>query len=123
MLINVTQPILLSTYFSICGLALARVRAHQPKGGGRTVNLEQLIGRLKGTPSFMENVTSWQTIPAREAQYAPFPDGLDPRLAPVLAARGIHRLYTHQRQAFDWAREGKDICVVTPTGLRKNAVL
>ncbi len=83
------------------------------------MNLEQLIGRLKGTPSFMENVTSWQTIPAREAQYAPFPDGLDPRLAPVLAARGIHRLYTHQRQAFDWAREGKDICVVTPTASGK----
>lgn len=31
MLINVTQPILLSTYFSICGLALARVRARNRK--------------------------------------------------------------------------------------------
>ena len=82
------------------------------------MNLEQLLGRLRNTPSFIENVTHWETIPAREAHYEPFPEGLDSRIAPVLAARGIHRLYSHQRQAFDLAAEGKDICVVTPTARR-----
>ena len=28
------------------------------------MNLEQLIDRLKRTPSFMENVTHWETLPA-----------------------------------------------------------
>lgn len=83
------------------------------------MNLEQLIDRLRHTPSFMENVTNWQVIPPREAEYAPFPDELDPRVAPVLSARGISRLYSHQRRAFDLAQEGKDLCVVTPTASGK----
>ena len=37
------------------------------------MNLEQLLDRLKNTPSFMENVTHWETIPAREAVYEDFP--------------------------------------------------
>ncbi len=83
------------------------------------MNLEQLIDRLQHTPAFMENVTHWEVIPAREAVYEPFPYGLDARMPPVLAARGIHRLYSHQRRAFDLAREGKDICIVTPTASGK----
>lgn len=83
------------------------------------MNLAQLIDRLQSTPSFMENVTHWETIPAREAEYAPFPASLDARIAPVLDARGIHRLYVHQRRAYDLAHEGKDICVVTPTASGK----
>ena len=83
------------------------------------MNLEQLIDRLRRTPSFMENVTHWETIPAKEAQFAPFPEELDSRLPPVLAARGVYQLYTHQREAFDRAAEGKDICVVTPTASGK----
>ena len=56
------------------------------------MNLEQLVDRLKRTPAFMENVTHWETIPAKEAEYADFPEYLDPRIAPVLAGRGVHRL-------------------------------
>ena len=62
------------------------------------MNLTQLLDRLRHT-DFMENVTHWETIPARPAQYAPFPEGLDARIPPVLNARGIERLYTHQAQA------------------------
>ena len=83
------------------------------------MNLEQLIGRLKKTPSFMENVTHWETIPAKEASFAPFPAELDNRLPPVLAQRGVYKLYSHQREAFDLAAAGKDICVVTPTASGK----
>ena len=83
------------------------------------MNLEQLVDRLKRTPAFMENVTHWETIPAKEAEYADFPEYLDPRIAPVLAGRGVHRLYSHQRQAIDLASQGKDICVVTPTASGK----
>ena len=83
------------------------------------MNLEQLLDRLKHTPSFMENVTHWETIPARDAQYADFPEQLDPRIAPVLAKRGIYQLYSHQRTAFDLAAQGQDICIVTPTASGK----
>ena len=83
------------------------------------MNLQQLLERLRGTPDFMENVTHWETIPAREARYEPFPDGLDPRIPPVLAGRGIYRLYSHQRQAYDLVEAGRDVCVVTPTASGK----
>lgn len=83
------------------------------------MNLEQLLGKLRHTPSFMENVTHWETIPARDAVYADFPAALDSRIPPVLASRGIYRLYSHQRQAFDLVEERKDICVVTPTASGK----
>ena len=64
------------------------------------MNLEQLLGRLRQTPAFMENVTHWETIAAKDAVYEEFPAQLDERIPPVLAARGIYRLYSHQRQAF-----------------------
>ena len=83
------------------------------------MNLEQLLDRLRHTPAFMENVTHWETIPAREARYEPFPESLDPRIPPVLAGRGIYRLYSHQREAYDLVEAGKDICVVTPTASGK----
>ena len=83
------------------------------------MNLNQLVDRLRHTPSFMENVAHWETIPAREAQYADYPESLDSRIPAALAARGVHRLYSHQRQAIDAAAAGKDICVVTPTASGK----
>lgn len=67
----------------------------------------------------MENVTEWRVLPAREAKYAPFPQELDARIVQVLKARGIERLYTHQRQALDCALAGRDFVVVTPTASGK----
>ena len=67
----------------------------------------------------MENVTEWRVLPAREAKYAPFPQELDARIVQVLKARGIERLYTHQRQALDCAIAGRDFVVVTPTASGK----
>src|SRR2546422_6825310 len=43
-------------------------------------------------------VTAIRRLPARGAEYAPFPDAIDERLRGVLEARGIDRLYTHQAQ-------------------------
>ncbi len=56
---------------------------------------------------------------AEAPQFADFPDDLHPKLKDVLAARGIERLYTHQRQAFDLARAGRNTVVVTPTASGK----
>jgi DEAD/DEAH box helicase domain-containing protein len=58
-------------------------------------------------------------MPARPGRYAPFPDELDPRLAAALRARGIDRLYSHQREAWDHLRAGRHIVVVTPTASGK----
>jgi DEAD/DEAH box helicase domain-containing protein len=74
---------------------------------------------LQRTPEFMENVTRWEKLPAREARYAPFPERIDPKLAGVLKVRGIQKLYTHQADAVHAALSGKNVVVVTPTASGK----
>ena len=83
------------------------------------MTLSEFVRALRDDPRFMENVTEWRVLPAREAKYAPFPQELDARIVQVLKARGIERLYTHQRQALDCAIAGRDFVVVTPTASGK----
>lgn len=66
-----------------------------------------------------KNITYWRTIPAKPAQYLPFPASLNPKVVKLLQDIGIDQLYTHQAQAFELASSGKDIVVVTPTASGK----
>ena len=66
-----------------------------------------------------KNVTFWQTIPEKPAQYRPFPSSLNPQIADLLRDKGIEQLYTHQAQAFELVSSSKDIVVVTPTASGK----
>lgn len=60
-----------------------------------------------------------KTIPARDASWAELPPGLDPRLKRALSSRGVDRLYSHQREAWELASAGRDVVVVTPTASGK----
>jgi DEAD/DEAH box helicase domain-containing protein len=64
-------------------------------------------------------LTAVRRFPARPARYADFPAGLHPLLASVLHGRGVERLYTHQRAAYDVVAEGGNVVVVTPTASGK----
>lgn len=83
------------------------------------MNAAQIIDRLRGDREFCSDLTAWRTIEARPARYAGFPEGLHPRLVEGLQRRGIHDLYTHQRQAVDAVLAGENVCVVTPTASGK----
>lgn len=83
------------------------------------MNLEQLIDSLKASPAFMENVTRWETIPARPARLAAFPPQIDARIPAMLKTRGVEALYTHQRQAVEAILRGENVVVVTPTASGK----
>jgi DEAD/DEAH box helicase domain-containing protein len=65
------------------------------------------------------HVTAVRRLPAVPAEYAPFPDGLEPRLITALAARGISQLYTHQTQVIAHALAGRHAVVITPTASGK----
>jgi DEAD/DEAH box helicase domain-containing protein len=56
---------------------------------------------------------------SREAEVVPLPDGLHPKLAAALAARGMERLYAHQLAAFEAAERGKNVIVSTGTASGK----
>lgn len=82
--------------------------------------LPELLRELRQDPEFMANVSYWTTIPARPAALVPFPPGLDVRIRDGLERRGITALYTHQAEAFEAARAGRDIVAVTPTASGKS---
>jgi len=83
------------------------------------VTLEQVVEKLRNDPKFMRNVTEWRELEERPARYGGFPPGLNAKLVKTLASRGIHNLFTHQRQAFDAIVAGENIVVVTPTASGK----
>ncbi len=57
--------------------------------------------------------------PAAPGEFAEMPEGVDPRLRTALERRGIHRLYTHQADAFGAIEAGRNVVIVTPTASGK----
>ena len=66
-----------------------------------------------------EILTSVRHYPAREAQWADFPDWVHPDLRDAYHAKGIRKLYTHQAAAAEAVHAGKNLVVVTPTASGK----
>ena len=79
--------------------------------------VRRLSDRLKR--KYRGRITGELTVPAREGCYEPIPQAIDPRLRSALSARGIDRLYSHQRAAWDAIRAGRHTVVVTPTASGK----
>src|SRR4051794_6696247 len=68
---------------------------------------------------FENQSTAVRRTPAREAEYGPFPESVDPKLREVLAKRGIEKLYTHQAEAYERVSNGENVVIVTPTASGK----
>ena len=83
------------------------------------MTIQEYISKLKNDPFFMDNVTSWQVMPARQARYGSFPESLDGRVIEALRHKGIERPYIHQSQAIQAALDHRDLVVVTPTASGK----
>ncbi|RLE05107.1 MAG: helicase [Candidatus Aminicenantes bacterium] len=58
-------------------------------------------------------------IPRREGNFHPFPEDVHPALIQALHQKGISQLYSHQYEAWEKARQRKNIIVVTPTASGK----
>ncbi|OXS76125.1 ATP-dependent helicase [Lysinibacillus sp. KCTC 33748] len=82
--------------------------------------ISELLSEWRYDEELKERIVHWQTLEGREAKYAPFPANLHPSLVKALQSRGIEQLYTHQRQAFDYAMEGVSFTAVTPTASGKS---
>jgi DEAD/DEAH box helicase domain-containing protein len=68
---------------------------------------------------FQGEITLDHVIPETSANFAALPLDLRPELVTALAGRGIHRLYTHQADAYEAVRKGRHLVVVTPTASGK----
>ncbi|KGR74175.1 DEAD/DEAH box helicase [Ureibacillus sinduriensis] len=83
-------------------------------------SIDDLLTEWRFDEELKQNILHWHTLEARAAKYASFPEELHPSIKKALEARGIKQLYTHQRQAFDYAINGNSFTAVTPTASGKS---
>jgi DEAD/DEAH box helicase domain-containing protein len=87
--------------------------------GAALVDVPQVIAELTSRDRTNEVITAVRQIPAREAQWAPRPDWVKPELAEAYRAKGTVQLYSHQAEAADRIRKGRNVVIVTPTASGK----
>lgn len=88
------------------------------KNKNRTI--DELIQEWQYDEELKQNIVHISTLEGRPARFADFPENLHPSIEKALNARGIEKLYTHQREAFDYAMEGKSFTAITPTASGKS---
>ena len=82
--------------------------------------LDRLTGGVGERPDTPDGwVTAVRRLPPRQADYADFPDGVDPMVRDILRDRGIEQLYTHQAAAIAHALGGRNVVITTPTASGK----
>ncbi|MDN7241076.1 DEAD/DEAH box helicase [Planococcus sp. N028] len=86
----------------------------------RRKTLPQLMDEWKIEPDMMERIVHWHTMKEKPAKYADFPSEMHASLKEALRKKGIEKLYTHQREAFDLAVSKKSFTAVTPTASGKS---
>ncbi|MED4226818.1 DEAD/DEAH box helicase [Neobacillus cucumis] len=82
-------------------------------------SLQEILSDLKFNHEFNDNIVTWHTIESKPAQTVPLPDDLHPVMQHSLQTRGIERLYTHQKSAYESIMNSKSIVAVTPTASGK----
>ena len=85
----------------------------------RSQALQKVIHELSGEGARISTITAVRHFPPLPADFVDFPDGLDERLVAALKKRGVERLYSHQREAFERVTGGDNVVVVTPTASGK----
>jgi len=104
---------------SLEGLAVRQQSPPQAARPATIATFQEALYKLAGRHHADEVLTAIKHIPAREAQFRPLPSWLRPELAAAYRAKGIEQLYSHQAEAAELARSGKNFVVVTPTASGK----
>ena len=83
------------------------------------MSLSSLLDYWKRDAETAPNLVAWRTLPPRPAQTGPFPDNLPTPVKQTLIAAGIHSLYSHQLEAWTYARKNENIILSTGTASGK----
>ena len=92
---------------------------HPPRSSTSLARVSKVLDTFASRDHNSEILTSVRHYPAREAQWADFPDWAHPHLRDAYRAKGIRKLYTHQAAAAETVHAGKNLVVVTPTASGK----
>ncbi len=83
------------------------------------MSIEEIIRSWKNSRNISPCITAVRISKKREGQYHPFPNFLHSALKDALAEEGIEYLYSHQAEAIEAIRKGKNVVIVTPTASGK----
>lgn len=83
------------------------------------MTIESVLKTWRSRKDFSERFMAERIFPSRPPSYAAFPSWVPARLVEVCKHSGIEDLYSHQRQAVDLVRQGKNVVIVTPTASGK----
>lgn len=83
------------------------------------LTLGEWLARMESNRRFMENVRAVKRLPAASGCLVDFPDWVHPQLRRVFEKRGIRQLYSHQAEAVNLVRMGRDVVLATPTASGK----
>jgi DEAD/DEAH box helicase domain-containing protein len=80
--------------------------------------IEEFIKSIKRMQSYKKQIVNIEEIPAQEANFGELEKPLPENLQTCILNRKI-RLYSHQTQAINLARQGKNVVIATPTASGK----
>lgn len=83
------------------------------------LNHTDFVGLLRHMPGYSSQIAHVEELAARPARIATPAHAIPPKLAALLEAQSIVRLYTHQAAALDLARSGAHMGIVTATASGK----
>lgn len=83
------------------------------------MDVAALLDRIRNRPDYDGQIAHVETLPERPGRFATPSVPLSPVLASLIGGCGVDRLYTHQVQALEAARAGRDAVVVTGTASGK----
>jgi DEAD/DEAH box helicase domain-containing protein len=88
-------------------------------GAASLARVSQVLDTFAARDFNGEVLTAVRHYPAREAQWAEFPEWIEADLRAAYEAKGIRRLYSHQAAAVEAVHAGKNVVIVTPTASGK----
>ncbi|MGG0655623.1 DEAD/DEAH box helicase [Rummeliibacillus pycnus] len=86
----------------------------------KRLSIEELLQEWQSSSEMQDRIEYVHTIPSQPAKLVDFPANLHPSLIKALHKRGINQLYSHQREAYEYATNGQSFTAVTPTASGKS---
>ena len=83
------------------------------------MTLNSLLSHWRADPETGPNFCAWESLPPCPADLKPIPTELPDPLRKALDSQGIEALYSHQAEAWNAVREGKNVVVATGTASGK----
>jgi DEAD/DEAH box helicase domain-containing protein len=84
------------------------------------VDVEGFLNDVRGSPDYAGQAVYVREVDAHGALFGEMTEPLSGPAQAVLSARGIERLYAHQAQAIDAARDGCNVLIATGTASGKS---